>query len=73
MEYTGYVVTWETLLGLLRRPIGDLINKKRRPSRLPKVTLFDKTFQSSALQGFALLEFAKYIEAVDSTSTFTII
>ena len=22
---TGYVVTWETPLGLLRRPIGDLI------------------------------------------------
>ena len=28
---TGYVVTWETLPGLLRRPKGDLILKKRRP------------------------------------------
>ena len=44
-----------------------------RLSRLQKVTLFDKTFQSSALQGFALLELAKYVEAVDSTSSFTII
>ena len=27
----GYIVKLESLLGLLRRPIGDLIHKKRRP------------------------------------------
>ena len=56
-----------------RRPKLKEKETFRRPSRLQKVTLFDETFQSSALQGFALLELTNYIEAVDCTSSFTII
>ena len=41
----GYVVTWETLLGLLKRPNLKEKETFRRPSRLEKVTIDNYRFR----------------------------